>query len=91
MNRMDSALGGGVPRAIRIAQSVEGSMQGIFGVSALWVLWPLLWILDLVMQLFSFCRMIVSLDLSAGFFLLSRCRGVWEKVAQPASSVTTFY
>lgn len=65
-------------------------MQGIFAVSSLWVLWPLLWILGLVMQLF-FCRMIVSLDLSAGFFVPSCWRGVWEKVVRHVSSVMTFY
>lgn len=62
-------------------------MQGVFAVSALWVLW----ILDLVMQLFFFCRVIVSVDLPVGFFLLSCCRGVWEKVAGRVSGVMTFY
>lgn len=64
-------------------------MQGIFAVSALWALWPLLWILDLVMQLFPFCRMIESLNLSV--FLLSWWRGMWEKVARHVSSIMTFY
>lgn len=66
------------------------SVQSIFAVSALWVLWPLLWILDVVMQHFSFCRMIISLDLAAGFFLLSCWRGVWEEVAGCVSGVMTF-
>lgn len=83
-------LGGGVPCGLCIAQSVEGSMQGRFAVSALWVLWPLLWILDLAMHLFSFFRMMVSLDLSAGFFLLSCWRGVWEQVARHVTCVMTF-
>lgn len=64
-------------------------MQGIFAVSSLWVLWPLLWILDLVMQLFAFCRMIVSLNLSV--FLLSCWRCLWEKVARHVRGIMTFY
>lgn len=84
---LDFIFDGGVPCSV-CRRGV--SVQSIFAVSALCVLWPLLWILDVVMQHFSFCRMIVSLGLAAGFFLLSCWRGVWEEVAGCVSGVMTF-